>query len=108
MKRDNENWANPELYRRMQVPHASEDAVNEAFGKFTDGVRALREECGIPEVVVLMQASVTQADGGEAVATGSLHLGCDALHDVMMARALGKMLVNRTQLLEWMRNGMVE
>jgi hypothetical protein len=54
-------WSDDQLYARLSQPYPTADAASEALQRFTDGVRRLREECGVPEVVLVAAAHV--ADG---------------------------------------------
>lgn len=102
-----ETWSRPELYRKMCEPFESEDEFTEATNKFNTGLRALREECGIQEVVCVFQCSVTRGNE-ELAATGSIRLGCEALHDVMLAKELGFLRTHRIAILERLQNGEVD
>jgi len=44
---------NPELYARVSKPYPTAVQANEQLNKFLHGVKALREELGIAEVLVL-------------------------------------------------------
>ena len=43
----------PDLYARMSSPFATKGAANDAIGRFMLGVRALREECGVAEIIMI-------------------------------------------------------
>jgi hypothetical protein len=102
-----EQWADNELYRRMCEPMESEEAATESMKKFNAGIRALREECHIHDVIVVFQATVTTKDG-EAELNGSIHIGCEAIQDIMLAKELGKVNSSRMLYLERLKNGEVD
>lgn len=107
-KQKGEPWSDPKLYRKLSEPKSSEQ-VDVGIKRFEVGLRSLREECGIADVAVVFQTPVLIVDAegveSEGVASGSLHMGCEATHDVMVARHLGSMMLHRTVYLERFRSG---
>ena len=107
-----ENWARPELYRKMLEPHASEEEFMAAMDKFQAGIRALREECRVAEVVVIFETPAMSKDENgevfETVGRGQLHMGCEAVHDILLARELGRLRADRAVVLARFENGSVD
>lgn len=56
---------NPELYKRLSQPYATEELAKTALNKFLQGVRKLREECGVPEIMVLASAYINPEKEGD-------------------------------------------
>lgn len=83
MKIENQDtvWGpNPELYERLSEPVENKAVADERLRDFMAQVKELREECGVPEVIVM--AAVYHVDPKEKVlgAIQSLALGNPTAH----------------------------
>lgn len=77
----------PDLYARMSAPFATKGVADDAIGRFMLGVRALREECGVAEIIMIAIAYFAD-DGGERHGTCmSMELGGSHAHPHMGAMA---------------------
>ncbi len=54
--------ADPELYRHLTVPFATKSAQEQALEDFLGIVRAAREQCALPDVVVLVASNYIDDD----------------------------------------------
>ena len=86
----------PANYRAMSEPHESMEALNKAIEKFWDGVYALRNECRLPDVYIVIAANVMSGDG-EGRVMGVLHAGDEAQREPMTAYAFGGETVERQE-----------
>ena len=87
---DDEFIPNPDLYRRLSAPKATFECANDAAKRFFDGIAKLREECGIPDVSVIVEIPHYVDDfKREVAAYATYHLGNQLNKLPMIARAYG-------------------
>lgn len=73
---DNFKISDPELYARLSQHHKTEAEAMVALDTFLDRVRQLREECGIPELLLIAVAyREPTVDKPEAAVCQSLAMG---------------------------------
>lgn len=65
----------PELYARMSKPYASQAEADASIKRFMLGIKKLREECGIAEVLMMVANHVDAA----ATGAGKNTVTCQAL-----------------------------
>lgn len=80
---------NPERYARLSAPLADADAAEKATLTFQAGIKALREELGLPDVVVAFAGSY-MADGEPVAFVAGADWG-----DAMKAEGLAAWLYGR-------------
>lgn len=56
MSQEPEWGPNPERYARMAEPYPTPAEAEDALRRFMDGVAKLREECRIPEALIIVAA----------------------------------------------------
>lgn len=76
----------PELYTRMSAPYEDANAAHVAIERFLSGVKRLREECRVSEVLVVVAAPHVSLEKG-AYACQQLTLGNPSVHAEMAATA---------------------
>ncbi len=74
----------PELYRHLTVPFATKSAQEQALEDFFGIVRAAREQCALPDVVMLIASNYID-DDKETSNLWSVNMG----NDDMALRMLG-------------------
>lgn len=96
-KTDDSAISDPENYRRLREPFESVEEFNEACEKFFNGWKALRDECGLPDVLVSIAAPIQLE--GLATEMMSVQEAGDSFRAVALAAfAYGKIRDNH----EWM------
>lgn len=99
---------NPKLWREMNEPHESVEVANEAARAFYDGVKALREQHRMADVVIVTQMRFMQTDGAEGEGLTMLALG-DSLHaESMAAYAYGKCVEQRQSMISSLLKGFIK
>lgn len=77
---------NPELYARMAEPYPTQEEAQEAVSRFLEAVARAREECRVPEVLVIAAARFSPVKPGDETLTGqSLAMGSSGVHPGMAA-----------------------
>jgi hypothetical protein len=64
-EQDDEYGPDPDLYARMSEPYVSRAAAEVQLKKFLLGVKRLREECGVAEVMLMAGNHFTKEEGKE-------------------------------------------
>ena len=77
------------LYRKLSEPHASREALVQALEAFWDGVKVLREQHGLPNVAIVIQANILHEEKEQGMSTYG-HLGDRLLTERLLAWALGE------------------
>lgn len=87
MSSEEAEWGpNPDLYARMAEPYPTPADAENALRRFIDGVATLREECRIPEALIIVAAYYAPQEGNaNNVACRSLGMGNPACHATMAA-----------------------
>lgn len=65
----------PDLYGRMAEPYVDRAEAEKAVEAFLERVQVLREECRIPELVVVAAVHMTPGEHGVTSAIGSVARG---------------------------------
>lgn len=79
----------PGLYRRMSEPFDDAAESNAALSSFFEAIEKLREEHGIPDVLVLCEVNV-MIDGAETRGSARLMRGDSSAFLPMIARVYGE------------------
>jgi len=78
------------LFREMSEPHTTKDALNDDLLKFYEGVRALRKECHLQNVVCLVQTPYMVEDK-ECLGTAVQTVGDRTQAQALCAYAYGSL-----------------
>lgn len=89
----------PALYRQLSEPYESTAALTEAFMKFNEELRALREKYRIPDLVYVIVGNALNEEGEECSAITMGNAGDSTKMELMLAWALGQERDRKTKLL---------
>lgn len=91
--------SDPARFERCSQPHDNAETLNAELEAFVNGVSALREKHRMTNVVCIMEASYRDEEGVPVAGQTSLQLGDNLHHEIMVARALGKIQGDRQRLI---------
>lgn len=80
----------PATYRKLNEPFPTLKEANDSLEKFWQGVYALRVECRIPDLYMIVGFNAVGSQGDEGYMMGILHAGDELKRESMVAYAFGK------------------
>lgn len=97
----------PNLYRELSEPFASEDDAEDALKSFFNEVGRARKKCELPDVVIAVQFSIAM-NGTETLHMGTCQFGNELMHEPLAAYAFGKLQAESKERIARLLSGPTE
>lgn len=89
----------PENYYKLSAPYESEDAADEAISKFYEELGELRKKHKIPDLLIVIKATVRHKDGKVGQMMGQYAYGSTLDHLAMAAYVYGQLQAEHKELI---------